>query len=166
MKEFLNSREVKGLNSRLFAQHGSDFGKYYFVVITGKEKLYLINKEIGKIDLSKLRVDKYGLYVANENKIGLRLTIEGSEIIGKDATKNVVELDTEQTNLWMLGEDIELNSEQLSKIEDRNVFQIVKHKSDFLSCGKLKKGDNNKENILLNFVPKERRVSASFKSVE
>lgn len=166
MIEFLNTRQVKELNKRLFEQHGSDFGKEYFIVITGGEKIYLVNKEVAKINLEKLRVDKYGLYVANENKMGLRLTIEGAEIIGKNANKNVVDLDTKQTNSWMLGEDVELDSEQLSKIEDKEKFIIVKHKKDFLSSGKLKKGENNKGNTLLNFVSKDRRVGASFESFE
>ena len=79
---------------------------------------------------------------------GIRLSIEGSQIIGPKATKNVVEINDEQVKQWLKGEDLE--------IEDKNNysgFVIIKNKNDFLGTGKIK------DNKILNYVNKGRRVN-------
>jgi len=94
--------------------------------------------------LTKLRINSLGLYFGKIEKDGLRLSIEGSQLIGNKSKKNVIKLDDNQVKEWMAGEVLE--------IKDYKGFVIIKHKNDFLGCGKAK------EDRILNFVPKTRRL--------
>ncbi|MBU1854299.1 MAG: hypothetical protein KKF89_01120, partial [Nanoarchaeota archaeon] len=58
---------------------------------------------------------------------------------------NILELNKEQFEQWLKGEDIEINT----SMKD---FVIVKHNSDYVGCGKIK------NNLLMNYVPKARRL--------
>jgi NOL1/NOP2/fmu family ribosome biogenesis protein len=149
--EILNTREVKELNNQLDEQHGCKFDKSLVFIKSGKEKIYVVNRDIEKVDLNSIKLDRVGLYVCTINDFGLRLTIEGSQILGINATKNIVELDDDQLNSWLRGEDIDIICSG-----DTDKFFIVCHKGDFCGSGKFKNG------ILSNFVPKERRTGASF----
>ena len=75
----------------------------------------------------------------------LRLSIEGSQLIGKAAKKNVVEISDCQVKKWLFGNDIEIGTACEG-------FVIVRNKNDFLGTGKIKDG------VLLNFIPKTRRI--------
>lgn len=71
-----------------------------------------------------------------------RLSIEGSQLIGDKASKNVVEL--EDDTKWLDGNDINVNEE--------NGLKIVRCRKDYLGTGQLKDG------ILINYISKERRT--------
>src|SRR3989338_9179823 len=60
---FLNTRDIKKIRQLFEDTYGSFFtGDYTY--LQGKDgRLSLINKDIAQIDLKKLRVDKFGLYV-------------------------------------------------------------------------------------------------------
>ena len=107
-------------------------------------KIFLISRDINKIDLSKLRINELGLYVARLDK-ELRLTIEGSQLFGKYVTKNVYEIGKEKVFSWLNGNDITCDKEF-------DGFVIIKNKDDFLGTGKYKEGK------ILNYIPKERRI--------
>jgi len=77
--------------------------------------------------------------------------MEGSYIIGKQAKKNILEINNEQLKDWMQGKDIKLENQQLKENNNLNGFIIIKYNNDFLGEGKLK------ESTVLNYVPKERR---------
>ncbi len=143
--EILNSKKRKEIAEVISEYYGCNFEFDYEVFMNNHNKIYILNKEIKLIDIDELRLNSLGLYFGllydNDE---IRLSIEGSQIIGKIARKKVLELNDEQAELWMGGQDF--------KIDDkREGFILVKNKGDFLGCGKLK----NKK--LLNYVPKERR---------
>ena len=144
--KFLNSKEIKEIMKLIEEQWGAELKLDYTFAKNNKNRVFLINKDISKIDFSKLRINSIGMYFCDlENEI--RLSIEGSQIIGPKATKNVVEVSEEQTKKWMKGGDLE--------IEDKgncNGFVIIKHENDFLGTGKFK------ENRILNYVSKSRRI--------
>ena len=145
--KFLNSKEIKEIMKLIEEQWGAELKLDYTFAKNNKNRVFLINKDISKIDFSKLRINSIGMYFCDlENEI--RLSIEGSQIIGPEATKNVAEINEEQTKKWMKGEDLE--------IDDKNNysgFVIIKNKNDFLGTGKIK------ENKILNYVSKSRRAS-------
>jgi NOL1/NOP2/fmu family ribosome biogenesis protein len=85
------------------------------------------------------------LYFAETGDDRVRLSIEGSQIIGKIATKNILEVDEETAKKWIKGGDIP--SEQ-----EFEGFVIIKNGSDFLGCGKYR------QKTILNFIPKARRI--------
>jgi len=115
------------------------------VFMNPKNKIFIITKDISKIDLNELRINSLGMYfgVLYENTI--RLSIEGSEIVGKTAKKNFLELNDRDADLWMSGQDFEIDS-------NLSGFIIIKHNNYFLGCGKMVSGK------LYNYVPKERRA--------
>ena len=80
-----------------------------------------------------------------QDRIGLRLSIEGSQILGKQATKNILEVTDEQAAQWFSGQDIQTES-------GLKGFVLVKHKQDFLGCGNLA------NRVLHNYLGKERRI--------
>ncbi len=146
--EVLNSKSVREIMKLLNQQWGYeetlDCG-----FLQKENDIFLITKEVGKIELNSLNVNSIGLYFAELRHEQLRLSIEGSQIVGKKAKKSVVELDDGQLKQWLAGEDIELAESSC----ENNSYAIVKSKNDFFGCGRIKDGK------LLNFVPKSRRFT-------
>jgi len=143
--KILNKKETKELLNSVEKQWGAKLELESAFLKNQKDRIFLITKDLSKIDLSNLRTNSIGLYFCDIAK-GIRLSIEGSQIIGKKATKNIVEIEKEQVKLWMRGEDLEIEG-------DYSGFVILKNKNDFLGCGKFK------DNKVLNYVSKERRVN-------
>ncbi|MBD3203984.1 hypothetical protein GF327_06800 [Candidatus Woesearchaeota archaeon] len=144
--KILNTREIKEISEKIKEQYSCDYDfSEYAVFMNRKNKIYLINKDIGNIKFDKLRIDALGLYFGEVNVGKVRFSIEGSQIIGEIAEKNVLELDDKQSRDWMSGIDLDVKT-------DMEGFVIVKNKEDFLGCGKVV------DSKLLNYVPKTRRV--------
>ena len=144
--KILNSKEKKEILNILKKQFGFEGKLDYAFLKNEKGKLYCINSEFSSIDLSKLRINTLGLYFARQVDKTIRLTIEGSQIIGKNASKNIVEITKEEMLDWLKGND-------LTKEVSSKEFIILKHKTDFLGCGKCKEGK------IFNYVPKGRRIN-------
>ncbi|MCK4670682.1 MAG: hypothetical protein KAT43_05775 [Nanoarchaeota archaeon] len=145
--DILNTRKVKELKKIISDVWGVDFEREVaFLQSPNKGRIYIVNKDIADLDLSKIRIDSLGLYICTWTDRGLRLSFEGSQLIGPLAKKNVVELTIKQRDEWIKGCDIEFES-------DSNEFLIVKCGRDYFGCGKMREG------MLFNFVPKTRRLS-------
>ncbi|MBR9690289.1 hypothetical protein GOV08_01255 [Candidatus Woesearchaeota archaeon] len=144
--KFLNSKEIKNLLKKLKEQYGFIQKLDYAFLKNEKRKVYLVSRDVDKIDFEKLRINSMGSYFCEVNPDGVRLSVEGSQIVGPHASKNVVKIDDQRG--WMKGFDIDFLGETKG-------FVIVKSGSDFMGCAK------HKNNILLNYVPKERRIRAS-----
>lgn len=140
----LNGKETKEITKWLEQNFEADLNLDYYFFKNEGGKVYIVNKELSDIDLTKLRIDSLGLYFCTEMDDGYRLSIEGSQIIGKYAKKNVLAIDDEEMIRWLKGEDLTAN--------DINGYYIVKHNKDFVGCCKIKDGR------VLNYVPKARRV--------
>ena len=143
--KILNSKEIKEIFKLIEAQWGAKLKLDYAFLKNSKNRIFIINKDISKIDLEKLRINSIGMYFCEIDKIGIRLSIEGSQIIGPKASKNIAEINEEQTKQWFKGEDLDIN-------ENYSGFVIVKHNNDFLGTGKYRDGK------VLNYVGKSRRV--------
>jgi len=155
--EVLNSKRIKGITNLLQQQWGFH-DRLNQGFLQKENDIFLVTIDIDKIDLGEVNVNSLGLYFGELRHDTLRLSIEGSQIIGKKANKNVLSLNDEQLQQWLKGEDIELkeNSEIKNSSSDyENKFVIIKHNNDFFGCGRIKDGN------LLNFVPKSRRMAAS-----
>lgn len=144
--DFMGSRELKHFFRQIENLYGNVpelFEKVAFV--HGKEKIYVITRDVEKIDMKKIRINSLGLYIAELKHGQLRLSIEGSQIIGPTATKNVYELNREQLKQWFQGQD-------LTVAGSYEGFVILKYENDYVGSGKYKEG------TILNFVPKARRL--------
>ena len=119
--KILNSKEIKEILKLIEAQWGAKLKLNYAFLRNPKNRIFVVNKDIGKIELEKLRVNSIGMYFCEIDKLGIRLSIEGSQIVGPKAEKNIVEINEEQTKQWFKGEDLEING-------NYSGFLIIKHK--------------------------------------
>ena len=143
--KILNNKEIKKILEILKQQFGFKEKLDYVFLINQRNRLYLVNKEISKLNLENLRIDSIGLYFGEYRHDEVRLSIEGSQMIGKKSTKNIIELNDKEAEEWLLGQDI-------LKESTIKGFVILKHKKDILGCGRYKEGK------IFNYVPKERRL--------
>ena len=145
---FLNSKERKEILKMIKDNWDAALEDDHVFLMNNQNKLFVVSRDIEKLDLSQIRLNNIGLYFGEITpRDELRLSIEGSSIVGNLARQNILELSIDQAKAWFAGEEI--------TIEDpRNGFMIVKHKNDILGCGKLS------SNTLHNFVPKARRIEA------
>ena len=144
----MGSRELKEFFRLIEKQYGKvpeHFEKLAF--IRGKENIYTITKDVGMIDMKNLRINSIGLYIAEVKNGQLRLSIEGAQLIGPTATKNVCELSEEQLKEWFKGNDLKMKGTYEG-------FVILKNGTDYVGSGKYKEG------LIMNFVPKARRLQA------
>ncbi|HLC46582.1 MAG TPA: tRNA pseudouridine(55) synthase TruB [Candidatus Nanoarchaeia archaeon] len=149
---FLNTRDRKEVSEMIGSQWGAKLGdSFVFLINDKKDTLYIFSRDVEKIDISALHIDTLGLYFAevikDERRKELRLSMEGSQIIGHLASKNIVEIDAKDAKHWLAGENVFNKSEAEGWV-------IVKSGEDFLGCGRVK------EKIVLNYVPKARRIAA------
>lgn len=145
--KILNSREIKEVLKLIETQWGAKLKLDYGFLKNSKNRIFVISKDISKIDFSKLRLNSAGMYFCEMDNRGIRLSIEGSQLVGDKSTKNIVELDEDETKKWFRGEDLE------KECKDCSGFVILKSNNDFLGTGKYANGK------ILNYVGKTRRVN-------
>jgi len=144
--DFMNSKEVKVFFEAVEEQYGvvPDVLRT-FAYRTAKEKIYAITRDIDGVPLQGLRINSLGLYIAEFKDGQVRLSIEGAQLIGPHAKKNVCEVSDDEIKKWFQGHDLPMSG-------DYGGFVIIKHGSDFVGSGKFKEG------LIMNFVPKARRL--------
>lgn len=151
----LKSKERKNILLQLKEKFDCDidsFKEYAFLLNENKSKLYLTTKDVADLDLSTLKIDTIGLYFGQlMSGDDLRLSIEGSQLVGKTATKGIITLTDEEFSLWITGEDIIKETEQTG-------FSIIKHNEDFIGCGKPVLDERTNQTTIHNYIPKSRYV--------
>ena len=145
--KILNSKENKKIISMLKDQYGYNQKFNYVLLQNQSGRIYVVNEEVFDLDLDKLRINSFGIYFGTEQGKDIRLSIEGSQLIGALCNKNVIEISKEQSKNWLFGLDLEIEGDFIG-------FVIIKSGTSFLGCGKFY---NNK---IQNFVPKTRRIGS------
>lgn len=142
-----NAREKKRLAEIFKEDFGMDYDFRNEVIIeTGKSKLWIASKGYAPFINIPYRVETIGLYFAQTDKNGeLRLSTEGAILLGRYATKRVIEINKEQREYWIRGINFDFETKEKG-------FVLLKYGNDFVGCGKAT------GNIMLNHVPKERRI--------
>ena len=149
----LNSKEAKEIHSMLEKEFG--YGgrpDAVFMLNEKKERIYIFTRDLARMDISRLRVDSMGLYFASIFRGQIRLTIEGSQMIGGECTKNIIDVGRAEMQSWLKGEQLQL----AGRDAEAGAFVIIRHNNDYLGCGKVA-GD-----AILNYIPKTRYISATF----
>jgi len=144
--KILNSKEIKEILKLIEKQWNSKLKFDYGFLKNNRNRVFIINKDIQKIELEKLRINSIGMYFCETRNNEIRLSIEGSQIVGPKASKNIIEINEPQVKQWFKGEDLEING-------NYDGFVIIKHNNDFLGTGKYKSGK------VLNYVRKSRRIN-------
>tara|TARA_Y100000034_G_scaffold45400_1_gene55842 strand:+ start:20607 stop:21065 length:459 start_codon:yes stop_codon:yes gene_type:complete len=115
----------------------------------GEEKLFLFSGNFNEKQIKNLErtvpIERIGVYFAKIIKDEIRLSIEGTQILKNQINKNIFELNKEQIDLWMKGQELNIKTGEKG-------FLVMKYKNDFLGCGKA-----SIEKIT-NFIPKSRRL--------
>ena len=120
-----------------------------------KEKIFVLKKEVLNI-LEKLieknvNIINYGIYFGKEKINNIQLTIEGSQIVGKNAVKNVYEFkDFSIFERFLKGEEFEI-PEEIKNIEN---YPIAKWKNYFAGSIFI----DRKRNKILTRISKGRRA--------
>lgn len=171
--QILNAKQRKQLLAQIKEQWDvaekplADLNKFVFLRSTN-DKIYLINRDFQKLleqkGEKKFRIDKVGMYFGLFGPREVRVNIEGSQLIGKNAKKNIIEVDDKQLNDWVTGNEIVLNEKQIRSSSSLSGFIIIKHKNkktnkfDYFGSGLYREDFQTKEKKILNFVSKNRRV--------
>ena len=154
----LNSKEKKQFLQLLNEQYGyKETIKQDLLVNKNKGRYYLINPEVLEFSLDQYRIETIGLYFATLMPEGrLRLTIDGAQIIGPHASKNVFDISSEQKKEWIRGHNLEVTT-------DLSGWLILRCKSeggvDYLGCGKIVHKDDT--TLIHNYIPKARYVRSA-----
>ncbi|HJO14889.1 MAG TPA: hypothetical protein QGG70_02460 [Candidatus Pacearchaeota archaeon] len=143
----LSSSQKKKILEQLEDQFGINSLPYLFLQF-GKDKIRIYSGNLSKDNLNSLdkntRIENMGLYFARIQPDGIRLTIDGIQLVKNQITKNIMEINNNQAEDWFKGNDLDIKAE--------SAFKILKNNDEFIGCGK-STGDR-----ITNFVPKERRI--------
>ena len=140
----LDKKETKRIIDELNDYYGiKELKLDYIFMKNNQDKIFIISKDFKSLNTKELRLNGLGLYFLNVSK-GLRLSIEGSQIIGIHAKKNVHEINDENLKEWLQGYDLDC--------DELKGYQLIKNKNDFYGVGF---ASNNK---IRNFIPRERRI--------
>ncbi len=145
--QILRAREKKQILQKLNEQFGIEKIPYLLLRF-GKEKIRLYSGSLSSQELSildkNLRIESAGLYFLKQQTEGPRLSLDSLSLFKNQINKNVLEINDEQAENWLKGQDLHIKAE-------RN-FKILKNQEDLIGCGK-----STGEKIA-NFIPKERRI--------
>ncbi len=124
---------------------GADLSGYE-LIRSGKKRIRILAKDVAEFDAGGRDVIR-GVYLAKKAPYGYIISVEGSYLIGRRAARHVVELDGEEFDRWMRGEDLPL------KLPEKGVY-LVKFGPVFAGSGYY-----NGE-VLRNLIPKSRTVES------
>ncbi len=148
--KILNKKEKLEIERKLKKQFGiSEIPG--IILQRGKERLFLFNGNFSKNEIREIEftlpLERAGIYFAKiiEKTNEIRLSLEGVQLLKEQISKNIFELNKEQVNQWMHGEELNIST-------NKRGFLIIKYNKDFLGCGKAS------ENKISNFIPKNRRL--------
>ena len=146
--KILNPREKAEIEKQLEKQFGIKQIPG-MIVQRGEERLFLFSGSFSEKDIEKLEtcafIERMGVYFAKIIGNDIRLSIEGSQILKKQITKNIFELNSKEAEEWMMGRELPIKT-------GKHGFLIMEHDSDFLGTGKAS------EEKIGNFIPKNRRL--------
>jgi NOL1/NOP2/fmu family ribosome biogenesis protein len=81
---------------------------------------------------------------------GFRFSLEGAQLLGPQASKNIIELDLEERNAWFRGEELEADE------SFNGQYVLLKSGNDFCGVGRVK---NEK---IMNYLSKSRKLTNVF----
>ncbi|MEM2032257.1 MAG: hypothetical protein QW210_02880 [Candidatus Woesearchaeota archaeon] len=140
--KFLNSKEKKELLKNINDYFQSSFETEDKIFITNQDKIYLVSKAIENIDIDKIKIRNIGLYFGQIMQGTIRLSVEGSQLVGKTAKRNILEANKEL---------LEKLKEEKFEISCNDGYYLVKFRDHFLGCIYVK------NNQAYNYIPKARR---------
>ena len=120
------------------------------ILQSGADRLFLYQGQLTEKQIQELEqavpIERVGIYFAKiQNENETRLSIDGVQLFQHQITKNIFEVNQEQANQWMHGNELNIKTNLTG-------FIVIKFKNNFLGCGKAS------EEKITNFIPKNRRL--------
>jgi len=152
----MSESEKKELERIIEKNYGAkvDFSRFD-CYINKRNEIYLVSKLVDErlIEMASYSGLYFGKLKRNEK---IQLSVEGTQIVGKRATKNIAIVDEENISRFMEG--LECRWVELLNCEFNN-FVLIKNENDFFGSGILR------EDKIESLVPKARRIMRSIRKV-
>jgi NOL1/NOP2/fmu family ribosome biogenesis protein len=116
----------------------------YRFLKSGRKRIRLISEGAFNLLSSLPYTGTTGLYIGEYSPKAFRLSMDGAQLLGPYATKQIVKLNDDQAETWLQGESVNYEDKQRG-------YVIVVHNNTIIGCGSLSQGK------LRSFVPKVRR---------
>lgn len=147
----MNEKELRELIKRKFGCEIENDLAFF----QRKEKIFVLKKDVlnalDKLLEKKVNIVNYGIYFGKEKINNIQLTIEGSQIVGKNAVKNVYEFkDFSIFERFLKGEEFEIPNE----LKESENYPIAKWKDYFAGSIFV----DRKRNKIVTRVSKGRRA--------
>lgn len=116
----------------------------------GEEKLFLFQGSLTEPQIKKLEqiipIERVGIYFAKIQEGQIRLSIEGTYLLKNQITKNIFEINEEQAEQWMMGQEILLDD-----INESNKKELINN-DETISKGfdELKKDELTNDKTISN----------------
>ncbi len=149
IKKILSKKEIEELEKLIEKNYGVKISLRDYLVFTSKEKIWIATKECAKIFSLNILINSAGLNFGKIRKGKIHLTIEGSQIVGRYASKNVVFINKNSAEKFLKGSDVKAEKE--INCEYGN-FVIVKSEDEILGSSLFLKDK------IKNLIPKSRRT--------
>ncbi len=146
--KILNESEKREIERELEEQFGIK-NIPGLILRKGEERLFLFSGSFNKKEIKNLEkivpVERIGVYFAKLMDGRVKLSIEGTYALKNQIEKNIFELEENQVENWMKGQELPVKT-------GKRGFLVMKYKNDFLGTGKAS------EEKIGNFIPKSRRL--------
>ncbi|MEI6849594.1 MAG: hypothetical protein WCK29_01005 [archaeon] len=148
---FIKTPEKRDIIEQLNGQFGvTDLP--YLLIESGKEKIRAFSGSLSKDEIAKLseiaHIELIGMYLIKKES-DMRLSLDATNVLQKQITKNIIDLSDAEYELWVRGTDLDMK-------KPRGTY-VMKYKSDFVGCGR------SNELCLFNYMPKDRRLKNTIK---
>jgi NOL1/NOP2/fmu family ribosome biogenesis protein len=151
-------KEIEDIEKIIEKNYGTKLDlSNYEVYINKRGEIFLASKSISIVENLIEKSSYFGLYIGKlKRNQKIQLSVEGSQIVGKQANKNIAILDDE--NIFKFMEGLPAKWKELINCEKNN-FVLIKNNNDFFGSGILR------EDFIENYVPKGRRIMTSIKKI-
>ncbi len=147
----LNSKDRKHIRQFLNNQFGiSSLPEGVFFCFSEKDNVYFANRDVFDEDQFLLRIKTFGLLFGSYLEDGFRLSIEGSQLVGSSATKNIFELSNQDKESWLQGLSLSVDLD----FDEGEI--LLKQGNDFFGSAYFKEGS------IKNVLPKSRILKTVF----
>ena len=150
--QILDKHEVAEVQEIIDRNYKSGFGlKDFGVMLGSEERIWLAARDVFAFDFSKLPVNSVGMNFGKLKRNGkLRLTIEGSQLVGRTAEKNVAVVADMAAEKFLRGQDVEVLRNE--NCDEHNFVIVRKENGEIIGSALFAEGK------LKNFLPKSRRI--------
>jgi NOL1/NOP2/fmu family ribosome biogenesis protein len=152
----MSENEKKELEKIIEKNYGAKIDLSSFdCYINNRNEIYIVSKSVDEklISIASYVGMYFGRLKRNEK---IQLSVEGSQIVGRLANKNIAIVDDENISRYMEG--LECKWSELVNCEVNN-FVLIKNGNDFFGSGILR------EDKIESLVPKARRIMKTMRKV-